>query len=160
VQITRLANPNTVSVFQGNFSEFKGDGKYVFSTFLFIPSGSGIATLQFEPFGQSISTFTSFLHLDFTQDNRIRLDDDDATKFGTFPRDQAFIVQVTLDINATTQTAHIVLSGAGASGETDYTILPPFRSMAHQFGAVRLWMGFPQTGTFDATTILVTYKTS
>lgn len=155
VQISRSNGPS-VSGMQGNFSQFRGDGVYTFSTILYIPSRSGLATVQFETFNQPTSTVSSFLHLDFMQDNTVRLDDNDATKFGSFPRDQAFIVQVTLNINATTQTAHIVLSGAGAAGQTDYNILPPFIPMAHQFGAIRVWMGFPWTGSFDATQIVVT----
>jgi hypothetical protein len=92
-------------------------------------------------------------------DNTVRIDDDDATKFGTFPRDQSFVVQVTLKVNPT-PTAHIVLSGAGASGEKDYTILPPYVPMARQYGAVRLWMGEPWTGFFTATDIVVTFNRS
>ncbi|HKR06923.1 MAG TPA: hypothetical protein VJY62_19965 [Bacteroidia bacterium] len=158
VNITRPNNPAVVTGLQCNFSRFAGDGKYVFSTYLFIPAGSGLASIQFEEFGQPIGTLTSFLHLDFMENNKVRLDDNEGTEFGTFPRDQVFIVQVTLDINAATQTAHIVLSGADASGEKDYTILSPFRAASHQFGAVRLWQGFPWLGGFDATNILVTLK--
>jgi hypothetical protein len=127
---------------------------------LFVPSGSDIATVQFEPFGQPVNNPAGFLHLDFMQDNRVRIDDNEGTRFGTFPRDQPFIVQVTLNITATTQTAHVVLAGAGASGIADYTILPAFRTLAQQFGAIRVWMGFPSTGSFDATTIVVTRQTS
>jgi hypothetical protein len=142
---------------QGNFSQFRGDGIYNFSTILYIPSSSrnGVATIQFE---QSVGRVSSFLHLDFTQANHVRIDDDEATTFGSFPRDQAFIVLVTLNINASS-TAHIVLSGAGASGQSDYNILPPFRPISQQFGAIRMWMGFPWTGSFDATTIVVTRDT-
>lgn len=160
VQIARSNGQQSVSGLQCNFSKFIGDGEYTFSSVLFIPSGSGLVTIQFETFGQPISTYTSFLHLDFTQDNKVRLDDNEDTKFGSFPRNQSFIVQVTLDINATQPKVHIVLSGAGTSGEKDYNILSPFFTLAHQFGAVRLWMGFPWTGSFDATTIVVTHKTS
>ena len=156
VQISRANNNAPVAGMQGNFSQFRGDGNYTFSTILFIPAHSGLATVQFETFNQPVSTVGSFLHLDFMQDNTVRFDDNDATKFGSFPRDQAFIVQVTLNISASTQTAHVVLSGAGASGQADYNILPPFIPMAHQFGAIRVWMGFPWTGSFDATQIVVT----
>ena len=99
---------------------------------------------------------TVFLHLDFTPDNRVRIDDDPGTLFGTFPRDQVFIVQVTLNINASAATAHTILSGAGASGQADYTVTSALHPVARQFGAVRLMMGFPSTGKFDATTIVVT----
>ena len=81
VQVTRTANQQSVSGLKCNLSSFKGDGEYTFSTFMFIPSGSGMATIQFEPIGQAPSTLTSFLHLDFTPDNKVRLDDNDATTF-------------------------------------------------------------------------------
>lgn len=160
VQVTRANGQQSVSGVQCNFSKFIGDGKYTFSSLMFIPTGSGLVTIQFEPFGQPVGTLTNFLHIDFTQDNKVRIDDNDDTKFGEFPRNQSFIVQVTLDINATEPKVNIVLSGAGASGEKDYSILPPFRTLAHQFGAVRLWMGFPWTGSFDANTIVVTHQTN
>ncbi|MBS1597888.1 MAG: hypothetical protein JST75_06665 [Bacteroidetes bacterium] len=159
VQITRHANATSVSGLQCNFTKMAGAGLYNFSAIMFIPKGSKVATVQFESFGQPLNPPAGFLHLDFIpDDNTIRLDDDEGTKFGHFPNDSAFIVQVTLNINATTQSAHIVLAGAGASGIKDYNVLAPFRLQAQQFGAARLWMGFPHTGSFDATTILVTRR--
>jgi hypothetical protein len=137
------------------FAEFKGDGTYVFSTILYMPTGTGAATIQFEPFGQSVTTYSDgFLHVDLMPDNTVRIDHNDATRFGTFPRDQEFILQVTLKVNAT-PTARILLSGAGASGETEYAILPAYVSRARQYGAVRLWLGFPWPGFFTATNIVV-----
>jgi len=159
VEITRRNDPSAIAALQGNFVQFRGAGTYTFSTILYIPSGSGIATIQAETFGQAVTNYSGFLHIDFTQDNHVRIDDKPETVFGTFPRDQPFIVEVTLDINPSSPTAHIVLSGAGASGQADYTIIPALRPMALQFGAVRVWMGFPWTGRFDATDIVVTRKT-
>jgi hypothetical protein len=160
VKITRHANPQTVSGMQCNFSKQAGAGLYNFSAIMFVPSGNtGPATVQFEQFGQAVGNLAGFLHLDFMPDGQIRLDDDEGTKFGHYPKDSAFIVQVTLNINATaTPTAHIVLAGAGASGIADRNVLPPFIGAARQFGAVRLWMGFPHVGSFDATTIVVTRR--
>lgn len=141
-----------------NFEQFKGDGTYVFFTVLTMRSGAGAATIQFEPFAQPVAQYDKgFLHLDFMPDNTVRIDDDDNKRFGTFPRDQPFVVQVTLNINAT-PTAHILLSGAGASGERDSTILPPFVPFARQYGAVRLWQGLPWSGFFLAENIVVTRK--
>ena len=48
-----------------------------------------------------------------------------------------FIVQVTLDVDAT-PTAHIVLSGDGADGTNYHAILLPDIGMSRQSGAVRL----------------------
>jgi hypothetical protein len=156
------AQRSGLAIFQGNFVRSQGAGTYTFSTFLYIPSGSSnVATIQFDQFGWPVSDVTGgFLHIDFLQDNTVRIDDNVNTIFGQFPRNQVFIVQVTLNINPTAPTAHIVLSGAGASGEKDYAISTPvFISWAQNFGAVKLWMGFPWTGKFDATQIVVTYKT-
>jgi hypothetical protein len=137
--------------------QFAGDGSYTFDATLFIPTGKAVASVQFEQFNQPVAnSFNGFLHLDFLQNGTIRIDDRPDKVFGTFPHDQPFIVQVTLNINAA-PTAHIVLAGAGTSGQMDYTIAqgPPFPD-ARQFGAVRLWMGTPQSGPFDATNIVVT----
>jgi hypothetical protein len=124
-----------------------------------MPSGSGVASIQFEPFGQHATNYgRGFLHLDFMRDNRVRIDDNESTTFGTFPRDQVFMVQVTLNINAASPKAQIVLSGAGASGTADRIVIAPWRPWAQQFGAVRLWMGFPWSGSFSATNIVVTRK--
>jgi hypothetical protein len=141
---------------QGVFAQAATPGTYTFSTALYVPSGTGIATVQFETYGQPIGTLTNFLHLDFTQQSNVRLDDIESTRFGTFPHDQAFIVQVTLNTSASSPTAHIVLSGAGATGQTDYTIQGAFHDLVPQFGAIRLWMGAQWTGSFDATDIVVT----
>ena len=157
VQVSRPNDPVNIVVFQGNFSQFAGDGSYTFDATLFIPTGQQIASVQFEQLNQPVAnSFNGFLHLDFLQNATIRIDDRADKVFGIFPHDQPFIVQVTLNINAA-PTAHIVLAGAGTSGQMDYTILqgPPFPD-ARQFGAVRLWMGTPQSGPFDATNIVVT----
>ena len=142
VQVSRPNDPVNIVVFQGNFSQVGGDGSYTFDATLFIPTGQQVASVQFEQFNQPVAnSFNGFLHLDFLQNGTIRIDDRADKVFGTFPHNQPFIVQVTLNINAA-PTAHIVLAGAGTSGQTDYTILqgPPFPD-ARQFGAVRLWMG-------------------
>jgi len=157
VQISRPTGP-AVAGMQGKFSDFRGDGRYTFSATMFMPTGSETATIQFEAFTNPPSNLQAFLHLDFTESNSVRIDDDDDAVFGSFPRDQPFIVQVTLDIDATQSTAHIALAGAGASGEHDHTIAAPFRNIARQFGAVRLWQGLPHTGPVQATNIVVTRR--
>ena len=158
VEISRPNGP-AVAGMQGKFSQFRGDGQYTFSATLFMPTGSKVATIQFEAFNNPPSNLQAFLHLDLTENNQVRLDDNEATAFGTFPRDAPFIVQVTLNINATSSTAHVVLAGANASGIKDHTVLPPFQNLSRQFGAIRVWQGFPHTGRFDVTNIAVTRRT-
>ena len=158
LQISRPTGPQVAS-FQGKLTKQPGNGTYVFSTALFMPqSNTNVATIQFERFNQPVTSPSGFLHLDFLPNNRVRIDDEDGTIFGQFPRNQVFLVQVTLNINNTSPNAHIVLSGAGASGETDRTVISALRPQAQQFGAVRIFMGFPNTGTFQATNVVVQRK--
>jgi hypothetical protein len=161
VQLTRMDGPQAaIPAMQGNFVKFRGDGEYTFAATMFLPAGQrNVATIQFESFGQPISSLNSFLHIDFMPNNTVRIDDTDSTAFGSFPRDAPFIVQVTLHIAASGSSAHIVLAGANASGIADRNITPALNSMARQFGAIRLWMGFPWSGSFDATNISVTRRT-
>src|ERR1044071_6599904 len=105
IQIGRLDPQGDVAGMQGRMTK-SGEGVYTFSATMFMPAGAGVATVQ----------------LDFMPDNTVRIDDNDATKFGSFQRNQPFLVQVTLRIGATASTAHIALSGAFASGEKDTTI--------------------------------------
>jgi hypothetical protein len=158
LRIIRPNNQAQVSSFQGKLVRQPGTGTYVFSTALFIPDGnSGPATVQFEQFSQPVDNPVGFLHFDFMPDGHVRIDDDQSTTFGTFPRNQVFLVQVTLNISQS-PNAHIILSGAGASGEADRTILAPFNLQAQQFGAVRIWMGFPNVGRFHAANVVVSRK--
>jgi hypothetical protein len=156
LRISRQSGPQTAG-FQGKFSEFKGDGQYTFTAAMFLPTNAGVATIQFEPFTNGASDLNAFLHLDFTENNTVRIDD--SVSFGSFLRDEPFIVQVRLDIKPGGSTARIALSGAGASGEHAHTILTPFQNLSRQFGAVRVWQGFPHTGAFNATNIVVRLKT-
>ena len=101
-------SPSPLGIFQGNFIRAQNPGIYTFSTVLYIPSGnSNVATIQFDKFGWPVSDVTQgFLHIDFMPDNTVRIDDKDNTKFGQFPRNQVFVVQVTLNINPTGRCAH------------------------------------------------------
>jgi len=144
---------------QGKLAQFLGDGSYTFDATMYMPSGSGTASISFEPSSAPLgSPFSSFMHLDFLDSNFVRIDDITTTGLA-FPRDQPFIVQVTLQIGSPQSTAHIVLAGAGTSGSpVDYTILPPFQGASHDFGAIRIWMGFDHHGPFDATNVVVTRR--
>ena len=52
---------------------------------------------------------------------------------------------------------HIPFGGSGASGNFDLNNITPL-SLARQFGEVKFYMGFPWSGSFDTTNILVTRK--
>jgi hypothetical protein len=158
VRIGRPDTQATEQAFQGVTTGYQGPGTYTFSMSLLMPTGTGLATIQLEPVGQSINVFGSFLHLDLMEDNTVRIDDDDSTKFGKFPRDELFVLQVTLTVSAT-PTANIALSGASTNMtpmSKDFTIQPLAIPLAQQFGAVRLWMGLPWLGAFYAQNIVVT----
>jgi hypothetical protein len=144
------------------------DGTYVFSTVLFLPSKSGgILTISFDrapgpivsPVTKSKVAFSGgqqFMHLDFV--DGVRIDDDPSTTFGKYPRDQLFIVQVTLNINAS-PSADIVLSGVGASGQAHRNLSSGLLPNALQFGAVRIRTVLQaDIQTFYAANIVVTRK--
>ena len=158
LQVSRPSGP-AVCGFQGKLVRMPGQGTYTFTATMFMPTNSQTATVQFEPFINSASDLSGFLHLDFTPENNVRIDDNESTRFGQFPRGQPFVVQVTLTIGASS-SAHIILSGADASGDTTYTLPVPFNNRAQQFGAIRVWQGFPHVGAFDVTNIVVSKKKS
>ena len=129
-------------------------GHFTFSTALNIPSGTGLVSISFEPvFRGNPDQFIYFLHLDFGTDGMVRVDDNDSLKFGHFPRDTPFDLFVGIDTNTTPPKAHFSLIGPGASGTYDYNIPS---TLAGSFDGVRIWMGFPWTGSFKATDLLVT----
>jgi hypothetical protein len=150
VQITGLPpTSEQLASFVGVLTEVDGEGVYNFSAVVFVPTGSAVASISFET-----PTAQEFMHIDFTPSNTVRIDD--TVEFGSFVRDQVFLLQVTLNISAAQSTAHIVVSGGGATGDQNYTMPPPFHFLSLQFGAIRLWKGFGDPGSFDATNIVVT----
>jgi hypothetical protein len=154
LRIFRPNDPSQISVFRGKLVHVPGNGTYVISSTLVIPDGNnGPVSLQLEN-----SAGEGFLHLDFMPEGNVRIDDDASTVFGSYTKGQAFIVQVTLTVNDTSPTAHILLSGVGGSGEANRTIAAPFRPRAQQFGAVRLFVGFNHLATFHAANVAVTRK--
>lgn len=184
VQIQRTGQNAPISVMQCNFSQFQPTGSYTLTAELFIPSGSGLATVEFDtsPFGAPPSI--GFLHLDFgdftvpdgrggqvQRPNSVRINDmnDSAHVFGSFQRGQFFNFTANLQITSTGATATFNLFGTGASGVYPDPAASPFTpfsivsntsplSLIQQFGAVRFWMGFPWNGSFDTTDIIVNRK--
>ena len=152
-QISHPTQPSPQTMLRARFDSFHGTGKYGLLVAVFIPSGTGAVTLQLEPFAGTIDSSPEFLHLDFMPENNVRINDNNADRFGTFPRDQSFVVSIRVDTTAFPPKGTIsLLGGSGASGSRDVT-LP---SLATQFGAVRLWMGFQWTGSFFFDDLLVT----
>jgi hypothetical protein len=165
-KIQRIGGPGTaISTMQCNFSQPPQDGSYSLVAVLFIPSGSGLATVEFDTSAQANPPSIGFLHLDFgdftsnnlVQKNTVRINDDNGQLFGTFPRDRFFTLAVNLEIRSSSATAHMNLYGAGASGTKDLNNITPL-SLARQFGEVKFYMGFPWNESFDVTNILVTRK--
>ena len=162
VRISRAnAQQSAVAKFKGNLSKTPGAGTYNFLGAFFMPSGTGLASVEFDTGPLGSPAQTSFLHLDFTQDNKVRINDtNDADHlWGTFPRDQFFTLSVNLEITTSSAIAHMALFGTGTSGTKDFTIPAPFNNFAQQFGQIQVFMGFPWTGAFDATDLLVTHRT-
>jgi hypothetical protein len=156
VRISRTGEGAPITTMQGNFANASGDGTYTMLAAIFIPSGSGLATVEFDTSPSASPANAPFLHLDFLQNGTVRMDDNAGVTWGAYPHDQYFTLIATLDVGATT-TAHLSMLGNGASGTFDYPV--PLSSLAHQIGAVKFWMGFPWQGSFDVTDVLVTKRT-
>lgn len=137
-----------------NFSRVDGTGNYGVLASVFIPSSTaGIVTVSFQPDFEPQSA-VNFLHLDFMPEGDVRIDD--SIRFGQFPKDKLFTLSVKLAITSTNATAEITLFGTGASGSKTVNVNPQLMVPARRFGAVRLFMGFEQRGTFFAKDIIVT----
>ena len=155
-----IRHPNANSpqtALQGKFQPFHGEGSYGVLAVMFMPAGSGVATLQFEPAQNGPGDYLNFLHLDFLPNNTIRVDDGQAT-FGTFPRDKFFTISVNLNVGTPSTTAEMTLFGEGASGNLSYTVKPVFSNLARQIGGVRFWMGAQHAGAFLVDDIIVSYR--
>jgi len=173
-QIRRAAGPTVpISVLQCDFSQPPQNGTYSLLAVLLIPSGSGLATVEFDTSARAGPSSTGFLHVDFgdfpmgdgsVARNTIRINDTTlpcpkAPNLCTFPRDRPFTISVNLQIGASSASAHISLVGAGglATGETDISNITPLL-LANQFGEVKFYMGFPWSGSFDVGNIIVTRR--
>ncbi|HMG15646.1 MAG TPA: hypothetical protein VK590_09375 [Saprospiraceae bacterium] len=153
VNLTRRTS-NTVAL-QGtiNYPE-NNAGKYIFTSYLYIPSGGGVASIQFEAWDQAIYTRDNFLHLDFLPNGNVMIDGDSSSKFGHFPHDSVFVVQATIDLT-TAPNVNIVLTGGGANGHSNKIIQALYQSNAYKFGSFRLISETPIKGSFYATNILI-----
>ena len=153
LRISHPTHPSQETVMRARFDAFHGAGKYNLLTAVFIPTGTGAVSLDLEAFNGSLASSPNFLHLDFMPENNVRLNDNDADRFGTFPRDTSFVLSILVDNSATPPTARISLLGGGsATGQRD-VVLP---AIANSFGAVRWWMGFQWQGQFFIDDLLVT----
>lgn len=159
VQISHPTSPTPQTSMRGQMSASAGDGSTTLTTALYIPAGTGVVTVQLEPFGMPESSYFNFIHVDLMPDGSLRIDDG-ATTFGHFPHDQVFILIARVDTSSTGATVHVALSGSGTSGSLDVPISSSLLSFARQFGAVRIWMGFQHQGQFYADDIFVLKKTS
>ena len=108
-----------------------------------------------------LAAFHKFSHLDFLQNGTVRFDD----RSGRDVPERSHTTSSSpcsagMDITSTKHlaVAHVTLFGTGASlgGTFDYNIKQP--NFARQYGAIRLWMGFPWTGSFNMTDLVVTRK--
>lgn len=139
--------------FVGVLTAVDGAGAYNFSAAVFVPTGSAVCSISFET-----AAAEEFMHIDFTPNNTVRVDDLPQFEFGSFQRNRVFVLQVSLNISAVQSTAHIAVSGGGATGALDYNIQTAFNHLAPQFGEVRLWKGFGDAGVYFATSIVVVRK--
>lgn len=155
--VSRVEGPAApIAGMEGDFARHPGAGTYSFLGVLYIPKGTGAATIEFDTSPQTSPPAAQFLHLDFMPNDSVRIDDNSQVVFGRFQHGQFFTLSVKLDVFSVCTVAHMTLLGTGASGSLDYRV--PLSNLARQFGALKVWMGSPWGGTFEATDLLVTYQ--
>lgn len=160
LQITKQ-NPNSIAGMGANFSTAPGNGVYWFLGRLYIPKGAGTATVAFDtpqPLAEGGGLLQQLMHLDFRPNNVVRIDDNPATDFGSFPNNAMFSLSVKLDVYSVCAVAHVTLSGGGTSGSADYRLVRQPGVAPQQFAVMQFYMGTPWTGTFAASDLLVTYQ--
>lgn len=166
VQIQRAASPGApVSTLQCDFSQGPQNGTYSLLAVLLIPSGSGLATVEFDTSTRASPPSTALGHIDFGDfpksdgsmaKNTVRINDTTICTTCTFPRDKPFTLSASVQVGASPATANFSLLGAGglASGSNSVPLTPP--SFASQYGELKFYMGFPWNGSFDVSDIVVT----
>lgn len=134
-----LNNDNLVAL-QGVFKPLRGDGDYGILYSIIIPSGSQIISFSLESPAAPPNIYGGFLHLDFLENNQVRIDDNGQTMFGSFPRDKPFVVSLVLHLTSGGSSVDITLTGNGAEGSLTYSIPNPY-ALIRQFQAARFWIG-------------------
>ena len=172
VRINRGPNSQQINVLQGTLAQIKGTGSYSLIAAVYIrspnpPRRQAVSVDLTETRGLNIPPI---LHLDFTNDcsnsgtlgqRTVRINDFPGNCFGTFPYDQFFVLQVTLDVLPSSANASVQLLGAGGQASGSVSNIPiAFPNLAKQFGGVAFWIGYPWGGSFDVTNIIVTYRQS
>ncbi|MBS0220059.1 MAG: hypothetical protein JSR91_04875 [Proteobacteria bacterium] len=170
VQISRAGTSQAINVLTGTLSQVKGAGTYGLIALINIPSVSPPrrTAMSVELDATMLGLRGPILHLDFMNDcansgqpgaNTVRINDTPGYCFGTFPNDRPFVLQVTLHVGTGTASADVQLVGAGGMASGSASNIPiQYPSLARQFGSVAFWMGYPWSGAFDVTDIVVTYR--
>jgi hypothetical protein len=170
VEISRANTSQNINVLTGTLSQVKGAGTYSMIALINIPAVSPprrtAMSVEFDT--ATLGLQAPILHLDFMNDcnntgkpgaNTVRINDTPGNCFGTFPNDRPFVLQVTMKVAAGSASADIQLVGAGGAASGSVSNVPiQYPNFAQQFGAVTFWMGYPWSGSFDVTDIIVTYR--
>ena len=148
----------TSNTITGTFvNGFGGLGTYGFLANLYIPRGTGIVTVKFQP-DTFASAGSEFFHIDFMPEGDMRVRDinDIPVRFGQFPRDNAFLLSVKLVITQFSTDIEINLFGQGASGRGTVRVKPALIVTAQRFSNVSFGMQLVGPGTFFVDNVIVT----
>src|SRR5262249_53742562 len=130
------------------------NGNYGFLGLFDIPVGDGVVSVEFEGPTQGAQA-ERFLHLDFLQNGTVRFDDDPTATCCHYTIGKVFTLSVAIQVTADSAVAHVsLLVEGGSPGTFDYLIRQP--NFARQFSAFRISMGYPWTGAFVVTDLIVT----
>ena len=152
VQLTQAQQLAPPAKLRCSFVAFRGDGRYLVTMRLFIPSGNS-ASILFQSGGFDPP---DFFRVDFPDTGLLHRPGSTAIA-GRFPRDQVFSMAVNFNIGATSTAEVTLLGPAHGSFVTD--VPHTITNDEHNFSAIQLTTDVRKTGsTFLANDLSVIYN--
>lgn len=164
VRVVRFASSNMIRLTQAEqagsppatlrcaFPVFRGEGRYLFTMRMFIPTGSA-ASILFQDAGANP---TDFFRVDFPKTGLLHAPGSTATA-GRFPHDKIFSVAVNLHIGSSS-TVEVTLLGK-AHGSFTADVADNLEFIARNFSAVQIQTGARDPGSsFVADDLLVVFN--
>ena len=146
---------NTIT---GTFANgFGGVGTYSFLANLYIPSGTGIVTVKFQP-DIFESAGSEFFHIELMPEGDLRAPsmNDILVRFGHFPKDSPFLISAKLVITKFNTDISINLIGKDASGSATFRVKEALIVDAQRFSGVSFGMLLVGPGAFYVDNVIVT----
>lgn len=136
---------------------FGGLGTYNLLANLYIPRGNGVITVKFQP-DTSASAGGRFFLIEFMPEGNMRAgsgDINESGRFGQYPRENAFLLSVKLEITKFSTNIEVKLFGKGTSGTGKFVVNAALIATAQRFSHVSFGMPTVSGATFFVDNVIV-----